>query len=183
MSAARSYPRPNVHDNPRALRPPDPPDPPADDADPGSFVPDGVAGHDGVDLSALSIAGITRRRVGWVAAALVSAWIVIVFARQTSEASAAAARADQIARDNIALAAEVAMLEQELEIIERPEYIAQQARGYNIGSPKEIPFTLDPSVPGPAADAPGSAALRVGAAEDRRSPLDSWLSLLFGPTD
>jgi cell division protein FtsB len=183
MSAARSYPRSNVHDNPRALRPPEPTEPPADEIEPGSAGAKAGAAHDGVDLSALSIAGITRRRVGWVAAGLISAWIVIVFARQASEATEAAARADQIAHDNVALAAEVALLERELQIIERPEYIAQQARGYSIGSPKEIPFTLDPSVPRPAADAPGSAALRVGAVEDRRSPLDSWLSLLFGPTD
>jgi cell division protein FtsB len=142
-----------------------------------------VAASDGVDLSSLSIAGITRRRVGFAAAVLVSAWIVLVFARQTSEASHAAARADEIARENATLAAEVASLEQELQLIGRPEYIAQQARGYGIGSSKEIPFTLDPAIPRPAADAPGSAALRLGAPEDPGPPLDTWLSLLFGPTD
>jgi cell division protein FtsB len=173
-----------VHNPRRAPQPPAPADddPDARSASPGVAGED-VAANDGVDLSALSIAGITRRRVGWAAAVLVSAWIVLVFARQTSEASEAAARADQIARDNATLAAEVAALEQELRLIGRPEYIAQQARGYGIGSPKEIPFTLDPSVPGPAADAPGSAALRLGAPEDPGSPLDTWLSLLFGPTD
>jgi hypothetical protein len=105
---------------------------------------------------------------------------VIVFARQASEAATAAARADQIARDNAALAAEVASLENDLLLIGRPEYVALQARGYQIGSSKEIPFVLDPSVPAPGADAPGSAALRLGAADDRRAPLDTWLSLLFG---
>ena len=30
-------------------------------------------------------------------------------------------------------------------------------------------------------DAPGSAGVRVGAETDARSPLDAWLSLLFGP--
>jgi cell division protein FtsB len=136
---------------------------------------------DGIDLSSLSIAGITRRRVGWVAAALLSAWIVVVFARQAGEAASASNRADEIARDNAALAAEVASLERELEIIRRPEYISQQARAYGVGSPQEIPFTLDSSVPVPGPDAPGSAALRVGAIEDRPTPLESWLSLLFGP--
>jgi cell division protein FtsB len=137
---------------------------------------------DGIDLSSLSVAGITRRRVGWTAAALLSAWIVIVFARQAGEAASASSRADQIARDNAALAAEVASLERELQIIERPAYIAQQARAYGVGSSKEIPFTLDPSVPDPGPDAPGSASLRVGARDDRPTPLESWLSLLFGPT-
>ncbi len=138
---------------------------------------------DDIDLSALSIAGITRRRVGWVAAGLLSVWIVIVFARQAGEAASASSRAEEIARDNTALAAEVAALEHELEIIEQPEYVAQQARAYGVGSPQEIPFTLDPSVPDPGPNAPGSAALRVGAHDDRPTPLESWLSLLFGPAD
>ena len=183
MSAAGSYPRRNVNAPRRAPQPPAIAD---DEPEPGLAAPgavEDVTPHDGVDLSSLSVAGITRRRVGWAAAILVSAWIVIVFARQTSEASEAAARSDQIARDNAALAAQVASLEQELQLIGRPEYIAQQARGYGIGSPKEIPFTLDPSVPAPAGDAPGSAALRLGAPQEPGSPLDTWLSLLFGPTD
>lgn len=165
----------------RALPPLDPPDVDDEASDASASPTD--APTDGIDLSQLSVAGITRRRVGWVAAGLISAWIVIVFARQTSEASAAAARADQIAVDNVNLAAEVASLEQELQMIERPEYIALQARAVGIGAENEIAFTLDPSIPEPASDAPGSAALRVGADEHTRSPLDSWLSLLFGPTD
>ena len=119
--------------------------------------------------------------MGWVAAALLSAWIVVVFARQAGDAASAASRADQIERDNAALAAEVASLEHELDIIERPAYIAQQARAYGVGSPKEIPFTLDSSVPDPGPNAPGSASLRVGAHDERPTPLESWLSLLFGP--
>lgn len=136
-----------------------------------------------IDLSALSVAGITRRRAGWIVASLIVAWIVVIFARQAGEAATVSGRADQIAIDNEALAAEVASLENELRLIERPEYIAQQARAYELGSPEEIPFTLDPSVPAPGRNAPGSAAVRVGASENRVSPLESWMTLLFGPTD
>ena len=39
-----------------------------------------------VDLAGLSIAGITRRRVGWASTALVALWIVVVFARQVGDA-------------------------------------------------------------------------------------------------
>jgi cell division protein FtsB len=145
--------------------------------------PTPTAATDGIDLSALSIAGITRRRVGWVAAALLSAWIVVVFARQAGDAASASNRAEQTARDNAALAAEVASLERELAIIEKPAYVSQQARAYGLGTPQEIPFTLDAAVPTPGPDAPGSAALRVGAHEDRPTPLESWLSLLFGPAN
>ena len=138
---------------------------------------------DGIDLSSLSIAGITKRRVGWACAALAAAWILVIFARQASEGATAAARADEVARENTALAAEVAALERELQVIERPAYVAQQARAYGLGTGDEIPFTLDPSVPRPGPDAPGSASARVGADAERVTPLESWLSLLFGPAD
>ena len=36
------------------------------------------------DLAGLSVAGITRCRMGWVAAGLFSIWIVIVFARSNT---------------------------------------------------------------------------------------------------
>jgi cell division protein FtsB len=183
MSAAGSYHPPNVDDRdaPPQLDPEDPrtPDAGVDPSD-GAATP---VPADGIDLSALSIAGITRRRVGWVAAALVSAWIVVIFARQATEAATAAGRADQIARDNAALAAEVAALENELATIEQPQYITQQARNYGLGGAREIAFTLDASVPSPGPDAPGSASTRVGTHEERITPLESWLTLLFGPSD
>ncbi len=183
MSAARSYASSTVSD--RTAPPPHVPRPSADDADdeldaavdPSSGPPPA----DRVDLSALSIAGITRRHVGWVAGGLISAWIVIVFARQVGDATTAATRANQLAVDNATLAAEVTALESEVTLIVRPEYVAQEARTYRFGSSKEIPFTLDPSVSAPVDGAPGSASVRLGAHDDRRTPLESWLSLLFGP--
>ena len=134
-----------------------------------------------VDLTGLSIAGITRRRVGWVAAGLVSIWIVIAFARQVGDAGAAANRAAQLAEDNAALAAEVQALQDEVNLIVRPQYVALAARGAGLGEPREIPFTLSPSVAAPVDGAPGSASVRLGAGLDRQTPLESWLSLLFGP--
>jgi cell division protein FtsB len=138
---------------------------------------------DGIDLSALSIGGITRRRAGWVAAVLVAAWIVVIFAKQTGEATLAAQRADQIAAENAALVAEVEALESELRLIEQPAYVAHQARGYQLGTSKEIPFSLAPTVKAPGPNSPGSASGRLGAEEERITPLESWLSLLFGPLD
>ena len=137
---------------------------------------------DRVDLSGLSVAGITRRRVGFVASTFVAVWIVIVFARQVGDATAAANRAAQLAADNAALAAEVKSLENEVSQITRPEHVSIVAHGHGLGAPDEIPFTLDPGIPAPADGAPGSASVRLGAATDRPTPLESWLSLLFGPT-
>lgn len=196
MSAARSYDSWNVVEDRDLLPPPDPTGK-VPSADPRSDAPaearpltatasDDVAGPeptDGVDLSALSIAGITRRRVGWLAAVLVAAWIVAIFAKQTGEATEAARRAETIAIENAALVAEVKALEAELELIERPAYVAQQARAYQLGTAREIPFTLAPSIEAPGPNAPGSASGRLGAEATRVTPLESWLSLLFGPLD
>jgi cell division protein FtsB len=163
------------HDSGRLAPPSD------DDLDRSDTSDDAPEASGQVDLSTLSIAGISRRHVGWVAAGLISLWIVVIFARQVGEASAAASRATQLAADNAALAAEVEALEHEVAFIVRPEYVAQQARAYRFGAAREIPFTLDPAVPAPVDGAPGSASVRLGAQEARRTPLESWLSLLFGP--
>ena len=185
MSAAGSYDSRNMTTNRTA---PPPPDrragaPVPDQDDPAGVGPaDPTSVLDGIDLSSLSVAGITRRRVAWLTGGLVSAWIVVVFARQAGDAAGAAARVDQMNDGNRALAAEVASLEQELQVIEKPAYIAQASRAYRIGTDREVPFTVDSSVPSPAADAPGSAALSLGARERSMTPLESWLSILFGPS-
>ncbi|HET7473480.1 MAG TPA: hypothetical protein VFJ71_10170 [Candidatus Limnocylindrales bacterium] len=143
----------------------------------------GLSGGDRVDLTGLSIAGITRRRVGFVASAVVGIWIVLVFARQVGDASTAANRATQLAADNRALAAEVDSLQAEVDAITKPAHVSLAARAYQLGNPKEIAFTLDPSIAAPVDGAPGSASVRLGASADRQTPLESWLSLLFGPAN
>jgi len=135
------------------------------------------------DLGALPIAGITRRRMAGVIGAMLAAWIIIVFARQVGEASAATTQAERIGIANVQRQAQVAALERELEVIARPRYVAQQARGYGLGSEREIPFALAPDAPALPADAPGSAAVRVGAETEPVSPLERWLTVLFGPSD
>ena len=170
--------RPGDRSGSRPLRETDerPEDP---SADPSSQLAGASSGA--VDLSGLSIAGLSRRRVGWVVAGLLAAWIVVVFARQVSDATAATNRAAQMAADNAALAGEVAALQREVALIVEPEFVEQQARAHGFGGPREIAFTLDPSVPAPVDGAPGSASVRLGAIDDRQTPLEAWLSLLFGP--
>ena len=143
---------------------------------------DGLPASGFVDLSGLSVAGITRRRVGWVSAALVAVWVVIVFARQVGDAQAATNHVGQLAADNEALAAEVAALRDEVDLVTQSDYVAMEARGYGLGNAREIPFTLDPSVPAPTDGAPGSASVKLGANPLHQTPLESWLQLLFGPS-
>ena len=135
-----------------------------------------------VDLAALPIVGLTRRRMAVIASALLAAWVVIAFARQVAEASEASTRAQDVANGNAMLRLEVAAMERELEAIGRQRFIEQQARGYGVGTVREVPFTLAPDSPPLERDAPGSAALRVGADADHVSPLERWLTVLFGPS-
>ena len=133
-----------------------------------------------VPLDGLGVVGITRRRVAWLLAAIVATWIVIVFARQVGEAQTAAATADAIAARNATLAANVTALQQELQTIQRTAFVEQQAAANGLGRPNERPFRLAPgAAPLPAA-APGSVEVRLGGVGRTQTPLESWLSLLFG---
>jgi cell division protein FtsB len=167
------------------------PPPPGDH--PGSADPDPTAAGPDVaedaspaiggtpPLDGLSVAGITRGRVLWIVVALVSVWVVIVFARQVGEAAAAAGRVERATQQNALIAADVHALEQEAQLIQRQAFIDQQARAYGLGDTQERPFRLAPGAPPLAANAPGSAAARLGADGRHETPLESWLSLLFGP--
>src|SRR6187200_2986488 len=131
-------------------------------------------------LSDLPVAGLTRRRIALLIAALVAAWVIVLFARQVSEASEASTRADEMRAQNELLAANVTALEDELALIQRQAYIEQQAREYRLGAPRERPFILADDAPPLASDAPGTAATRLGADLGDETPLESWLDLLFG---
>jgi cell division protein FtsB len=163
----------------RAPSPPlDPPDPPDLDAAGDSSVAPSIL--DVPDLSSLPVAGITRRRVAFLIAAICSVWVVIVFAKQVGESAAATAKAESMRSQNAALVAQVEALEREYVLVQSPEYIVQQGRAYRLGNPREVPFTArQRQLP---VNAPGSASARLGAdAESPPTPLESWLSLLFGP--
>ncbi len=132
------------------------------------------------DLAALPVAGLTRRRMLVAATLLAVAWLSFAFIRQVGDVTAASARADALQAANRALAADIAALDGELRLIQRQDYIVQQARGYRLGSAREVPFTLQGPVPSLPADAPGAFGTRLGAAEVRHTPLEAWLTLLFG---
>ena len=165
----------------RQPAPPHSDEPEPDEPDTADDRPELRDGPGQPDLSGLPIAGITRRRIGFLVAALLSAYIVIAFARQVSDASSAGVRVETMKAGNVEIENRIAALEREYQLIQRQEWIEQQARGYGLGVTGEIPFTLaaPPSLP---PDAPGSAAVRLGGRTDRPSPLEAWLSLLFGPS-
>ena len=162
-----------------------PPKPPSSPADPEAIeeagTPQSGPRPAPVSLAGLGIAGLSRRRVGWAALALATVWIVISFAGQASEAARAAERAVQEQATNEVLVAHVAALRDELSLVQTQRWILQQARAYELGSKAERPFAIAADAPSLAPDAPGSPSRRLGSVPERRSPLDSWLDVLFGP--
>jgi hypothetical protein len=109
--------------------------------------------------------------------------MTLSFARQVGEATAASNRAAELRAANAALHDQVARLEADLGHVQDPRFIRLQARAFGLGGPKEIPFALAAGAPALAADAPGSASVRLGADPPASSPLEAWLDIIFGPGD
>jgi hypothetical protein len=133
------------------------------------------------DLSGLPIAGIGRRQLALILGAVATVWIVVLFARQIGDASAASTRAEDLAAANETLRDDIAGYRRELALIQRQEYVLIQARGYGLGKGREIPFSLAPDAPPLPPDAPGSASVRVGSDVGQATPFERWMELLFGP--
>jgi hypothetical protein len=123
---------------------------------------------------------LSRRRVITAAGVLLAGVLVLSFARQVGEATAASNYAAELRAANAALRDDVARLETDLGHVQNVQFIRLAGRAFGLGGPKEIPFALAAGAPPLAADAPGSAAVRLGAIERPRSPLDAWLEVLFG---
>jgi hypothetical protein len=153
---------------------------PAHGDDPSGDRATGMPGFP--DLSGLPVTGFTRRRMAFLGAGLLATLVVISFARQVSEASAATSRLESLQNANANLAGQVAGLGREYQLIQGDAWVRQQARAYGLGSGREVPFTLGPGAPALTSDAPGSAAVRLGARTTEPTPLEAWLTLLFGPS-
>ncbi len=123
---------------------------------------------------------LSRRRVVTAAGVLLASLMILSFARQVSEATAASNRATELRTTNAALRDEVARLQQDLGHVQDVRFIRLEGRAFGLGGPKEIPFALAAGGPALAANAPGSAAVRLGAVQHPRTPLDAWLEVLFG---
>lgn len=135
-----------------------------------------------LDPAALPMPSLSRRRVVTAAGVIAASLLALSFVRQVGEATAATERATELRAGNAGLRDQVARLERDLGHVQDPRFISLQARAYGLGGPREIPFALAAGAPALAPDAPGSAAVRLGAEPATTSPLDAWLEVLFGPT-
>lgn len=157
--------RPTSTTLPRPVTPPEPrPEPPAPRLDP----------------AALPMPSLSRRRVVTAAGILVASLLAISFLRQVGEATAATDRAEDLRAANAALETEVQQLQEDLTHVQDPRFIQLAGRAFGLGSRGEVPFALAAGAPELPLDAPGSAAVRLGAEPLNRSPLDIWLDILFG---
>ena len=134
----------------------------------------------GIDPAALPMPTLSRRRLVTAAGVIVASLLALSFTRQVGAASDAASRAADLRTANTVLADEVARLQRDLGHVQDPRYILLAGRAYGLGGPREIPFALAAGAPALAADAPGSASVRLGAPPTDRTPLDTWLEVLFG---
>jgi len=132
-----------------------------------------------LDPATLPMPTLSRRRVITAAGALIVALLALSFARQVGDATAASNRAADLRTGNSTLRDEVARLQADLNHVQDPKFILLEGRSFGLGGPHEIPFALAAGAPALAPDAPGSAAVRLGAPPPR-SPIDVWLEVLFG---
>ena len=133
-----------------------------------------------IDPASLPMPSLSRRRVITAAGLLLAGLLSLTFARQVGEATEASNDAANLRAGNVALKDDVARLERDLGHVQDPRFILLEGRAFGLGGPREIPFALAAGAPPLAADAPGSASVRLGAPTRPTSPLDAWLEVLFG---
>jgi hypothetical protein len=132
-----------------------------------------------LDPASLPMPSLSRRRVITVAGMLLAGLLTLSFVRQVGEATAASDRATELRALNAMLRDDVARLERDLGHVQDVRFIRLEGRSFGLGGPREIPFALAAGAPSLAADAPGSASVRLGAEPQPASPLDAWLEVLF----
>lgn len=150
---------------PRPATPPPAPKPPAERT---------------LDPASLPMPSLSRRRVVTAAGILVASLLALSFVRQVGDATAASDRATELRAANAALRDEVERLERDLDHVQDLRFIKQEGRSFGLGSKGELPFALAAGAPDLAADAPGSASVRLGVEPRPQTPIDAWLEVLFG---
>jgi hypothetical protein len=119
---------------------------------------------------------LRRSHLGLAAVVLVGAWLVLVFGSALSELNDATRRAAALAAEQATLESRLAASERELELVQTDAFQRLQARAHGLGRAGERAFALEPDAPAP----PPVTPLGGASANQSRTPLESWLRLLFG---
>ena len=152
------------------------PHPPDEDLEPqGSGQPG--SGSPAPAQPRLGIAGLDRRTITLVVAALMVGWLVLVFGRAIAQSNQVAAQAAILRVQDANLAQQVSERQSELSVIQSPAFLALEARAYGYGKSREQVFALQPGAPPPPALTPLGAEPSPAPPP---GPLEAWLRLLIG---
>jgi hypothetical protein len=133
-----------------------------------------------LDPASLPMPSLSRRRVVTAAGVLLAGLLTLSFVQQVGEATAAADRAAELRAANAVLRDDVARLQQDLNHVQDLHFIQLEGRAFGLGAKGEVPFALAAGASPLPADAPGSAAVRLGAPAQPHNNLEAWLEVLFG---
>ncbi len=110
-------------------------------------------------------------------ALLVCAWVVVIFGRALAEANSLTARLVQEQTVNDQLLARVEAGRREIALVQTAAFLDFEARYFGMGRSGEKPFALAAGAPSPPPITPLGNGSPAPAAS---TPLDDWLTLLFG---
>ena len=119
----------------------------------------------------------SRLQLGVVVGIVVALWFVLAFARTMSQLNEATTRTAGVRAENAALTGRLAAAQKEADLLQSDAYLRFAARSFGMGGAGERAFGLAPGAPSPPAIVPLGQST---AAQQPATPLDNWLSLLFG---
>jgi hypothetical protein len=124
-----------------------------------------------------SAASAERRTIGVAVGVLVTIWLVAIFGRALTDATALNERQIREEAVNASLRAQVAAGRAEIAFIQTDAFLLFEARTYGMGTAREHAFALEPGAPPPQPIAPlGSTDAELSGS----TPVEDWLRLLFG---
>ena len=124
---------------------------------------------------------LRRTHVVLIVVGIIAVWLVFVFAGSIGDVDRATARQQQVTNEVNTIQARLNADKRELEIVQTDSFQGLQARAYGMGEPGEKIFSLPSDAPSPQPITPlGASSAAAPNATTAQTPLDAWLSLLFG---
>jgi cell division protein FtsB len=112
---------------------------------------------------------------------IIAVWLVFVFAGSIGDIDRATARQQQVTNEANTIQARMDADKRELAIVQTDAFQRLQARAYGMGATGETVFSLPSDAPLPPPITPlGASSAVASSATTPQTPLDAWLSLLFG---
>ena len=124
---------------------------------------------------------LRRMHLVLIVVGVIAVWLVFVFAGSIGDLDRATARQQQVTTEANTIQARLDADKRELAIVQTDSFQRLQARAYGMGAAGEIVFSLPADAPSPQPITPlGASSAAASSATTAQSPLDAWLSLLFG---